>query len=226
MPCADRFTADRSTSRPRIVMVAAASRIAREDAPLALTPTAPAPLNLLAAPTCPPVDAAVVLRRAQIPIADAHPHQETGTRHQEAATATEPDRDPHLLLGGKIFQEMTCSEGTRKESPEGTPEVTESSVMTGHTAMRGISGMIGDTMLHARLRATAREKGPHCLSSAYVSLLRLVVEDVGHLHQRSGRDWRARLQEEDTMTSHLPVLVARHVVDSLPVGSARPWLVV
>jgi hypothetical protein len=87
--------------------------------------------------------------------------------------------------------------------------------------------MTEDTLLLARLRATAKESAPRCPSSARVSLLRLAAEDVGRLRQLSVRDWLARLQEADTMTSRLLATVAhRAVVGSLLVESVRQWPVV
>jgi hypothetical protein len=87
--------------------------------------------------------------------------------------------------------------------------------------------MTEDTLLLAHLRATAKESAPRCLSSARVSLLRLAAEDVGRLRRPSVRDWLARLQEADTMTSRLLAMVAhRAVVVSLLVESVRQWPVV
>lgn len=116
---------------------------------------------------------------------------------------------------------MTCLEGTRRESPEGTSGVRGNSVMTGLTVMRGISEMTEDTMLHARLRATVSVSGLRCLLSARASLLQLAAEDGEHLHQRSGKDWLALAQEEDTTTSLRPGTVAHRAVASLPVESAH-----
>ena len=86
----DYHTADRSTSHRRTDTVAVVSRTALEDALLAQTPTAPDPRHLLVVPTCPPVDAAEALHRAETPTADVHLLPETGTRRPEAATAIEP----------------------------------------------------------------------------------------------------------------------------------------
>jgi hypothetical protein len=87
--------------------------------------------------------------------------------------------------------------------------------------------MTEDTLLLARLRATVRGSAPRCLSSARVSLLRLAAEDVGRLRRLSVRDWLARLQEADTMTSRLLATVAhRAAADSLLVESVRQWPVV
>jgi hypothetical protein len=72
-------------------MAAVASRTALEDALLAQTPTALVPLRQPAAPMFLPADAAAVLLLVEIPTADARLHQETGTKHPEAATATVPD---------------------------------------------------------------------------------------------------------------------------------------
>lgn len=54
----------------------------------------------------------------------------------------------------------------------------------------------------------------------------MAAGDAGLLRQPNARDWLARLQEEDTMTSLRLVMLARLVVASLPVESALPWLVV
>jgi hypothetical protein len=78
-------------------MAAVASRTAQEDALLAQTPTVPAPRHLLAVLMCPLVDAAAALLFAEIPTADVHLRPETGIRHPEAATATEPDLALRLL---------------------------------------------------------------------------------------------------------------------------------
>jgi hypothetical protein len=85
------------TSRLRTATVAVASRTAQEDALLAQIPTAPAPRRLLVVPMCPLVDAAAALLLAEIPTADVHLRPETGIRHPEAATATEPDPARRLL---------------------------------------------------------------------------------------------------------------------------------
>ena len=86
--------------------------------------------------------------------------------------------------------------------------------------------MTEDTFRLAHLHATARESALHCPSSVRVSLLRLAAEDVGLLRQQSARGLLARLKEEDTMTSLRLGTVARLDVVSLPVESARLWLVV
>jgi hypothetical protein len=105
--------------------------------------------------------------------------------------------------------------------------VTGNSATTGPTVTRGSSEMTEDTLLLARLRATAKESALRCPSSARVSLLRLAAEDVGRLRRLSVRDWLARLQEADTMTSRLLATVAhRAAADSLLVENVRQWPVV
>jgi len=121
---------------------------------------------------------------------------------------------------------MIYSEETQKESLVGTLGVRENSATTGRTVMRGNSEMTEDTLLLARLRATVRGNDLPCLSSARARPRRLGAEDVGLLHQQNARDWLARVQEADTMTSLRLGLVARLAVVSLPEESARRWLVV
>jgi hypothetical protein len=84
----DYLTADHSTSRLRIVMVAVVSRTALEDALLAQTPTVLALRRQLDVPMCPRADVAAALLLVETPTADAHHHRERGTKHPEAATAT------------------------------------------------------------------------------------------------------------------------------------------
>ena len=86
--------------------------------------------------------------------------------------------------------------------------------------------MTEDTMLLARLRATASVRGLHSLSSARASPLPLAAEDAGRLRPRNGKDWLALAQEEDMMTSLRLATVAHHAVDSLLAESAHLWLVV
>jgi hypothetical protein len=104
--------------------------------------------------------------------------------------------------------------------------VRGNSATTGPTVTRGSSEMTEDTLLLARLRATARESALLCLSSARASLLRLAAEDVGRLRRLSVRDWLARLPEEDTMISRLLAMAAHRAADSLLAESVRPWPVV
>lgn len=121
---------------------------------------------------------------------------------------------------------MTCSEETRKESLEGILGVRGNFVMTGPTVTRGNSETTEDTMLHARLRATVSVRGLRCLSSARARPLPLAAEDVGRLHQRSGKDWLALAQEEDMTISLRLATRAHRAVASLLAESAHLRLVV
>lgn len=86
--------------------------------------------------------------------------------------------------------------------------------------------MTEDTFPPARLRATARESAPHCLSSARVSLLPSAAEGVGRLRRPSVRDWLVRFPEADMMISRLLATVAHRAADSPLEESVRPWPVV
>lgn len=78
-------------------MEAVASPTAPEAALLVQTPTALALRRQLAVHTCLLVDVAAALLLVETPTADARHHPERGTKHPEAATATEPDLALPLL---------------------------------------------------------------------------------------------------------------------------------